>query len=188
MATLFKTYKPVIRFIVTFLVVYFVMSLGYKWYLDYSKTTIYQPDYLTYQVAKQSQDLLNVAGFDSKIELHEGEPWVRFLLNGDYIVRIIEGCNAISVIILFIAFIVAFAASFKNTVLFIIAGAVLIYIVNVARIAVLTLGLYYYPDLEHILHGVVFPLIIYGMVFLLWVIWVNYFVKIKKKDAEHSTL
>ena len=188
MANLFKTYKPVIRFIVTFLAVYFFMSLGYKWYLDYSKTTAYQPDYITYQVAKQSQELLNVVGFDSSIELHEGEPWVRFLFNGEYIVRIIEGCNAVSVIILFIAFVVAFSASFKKTILFIIAGSVLLYTANIARIALLSLGLYYYPDLEHVLHGVIFPLIIYGMVFLLWVIWVNYFVKIKKKDAEPKAL
>ncbi|MFB9053497.1 exosortase family protein XrtF [Formosa undariae] len=188
MLNLFKTYKLVIRFILTFLVSYFVMSLGYKLYLDYSKTTTFQPDYITYYVAKQSQEFLSVIGYNAKIELHEGEAWVRLFFNGDYIVRIIEGCNAISVIILFVAFIVSFASTLKNTLLFIAAGSVIIYIANVLRIGLLTIGLYYYPNLEHILHGVVFPLIIYGMVFMLWVIWMNYFVKRKKNHAPAKAL
>ncbi|CDF78135.1 conserved hypothetical protein, exosortase EpsH-related [Formosa agariphila KMM 3901] len=164
------------------------MSLGYKWYLDVSKTTHYQPDYITYQVAEQTQVLLNVLGFKSSIALQEGEQWVRLYLNDIYIVRVIEGCNAISVIILFIAFIVAFASTIKKTVMYILAGTVLIYLVNVLRIAIISIGLYYYPESEHLIHGVVFPLIIYGMVFLLWVYWVNNFVKLKKKNAEHSAV
>ncbi|WP_159021706.1 exosortase family protein XrtF [Formosa sp. L2A11] len=188
MSTLFQTYKPVIRFIVTFLAVYFIMSLSYKWYLDYSKTTTYQPDYITYHVAKQAQGVLNVVGYNSNIVLHEGEQWVRLYLNNTYIIRVIEGCNAINVIVLFMSFIVAFASTLKKTVLYILGGTLLIYVVNVLRIAIISIALYYYPDSEHIIHGVLFPLIIYGMVFLLWVIWMNYFVKIKKKDAENSTL
>ncbi|WP_434036914.1 exosortase family protein XrtF [Formosa sp. 4Alg 33] len=188
MLKLFKTYRPVIRFILTFLISYFVMAMGYKWYLDYSKTTSFQPDYITYYVAEQSQAFLNVIGYHAKIELHAGEPWVRLLFNGDYIVRIIEGCNAVSVIILFIAFIVSFASSLKNTLLFVVAGSLIIYIANILRIGVLTIGLYYYPELEHLLHGVIFPLIIYGMVFMLWVIWVNYFVKQKKEHVPSKAL
>ncbi|QDO92781.1 exosortase family protein XrtF [Formosa sediminum] len=188
MKTLFKTYKPVIRFVFTFLTVYFVLALGYKWYLDGSKASSYQPDFVTYQVAYQSQALLNIFGFKSNIALQEGEEWVRFYFNNTYVIRVIEGCNAISVIVLFIAFIVAFASTIKKTILYILAGAALIYAVNVLRIALIAVGLYHYPDMEHILHGVIFPLIIYGMVFLLWVFWVNNFVKLKKKNAEHSAL
>jgi exosortase family protein XrtF len=46
---------------------------------------------------------------------------------------------------------------------------------NVIRIALIAIALYHYPEQEHLLHGVVFPLFIYGVVFLLWVIWVNKF-------------
>ncbi|MBP1838190.1 exosortase family protein XrtF [Formosa algae] len=188
MKTLFKTYKPVIRFVITFLAVYFIMSLCYKWYLDVSKTTQFQPDYITYQVAEQSQAVLNVFGFKSTIQLQEGEQWVRLYLNDTYIIRVIEGCNAISVIILFMAFIMAFASTIEKTVLYVLAGTTLIYMVNVLRIALISIALYYYPESEHLIHGVIFPLIIYGMVFLLWVFWVNNVVKPKKKYAEHSTV
>jgi hypothetical protein len=35
------------------------------------------------------------------------------------------------------------------------------------------MALYHFPQYEHLLQGVVFPLVIYGVVFLLWVVWVN---------------
>ena len=41
-----------------------------------------------------------------------------------------------------------------------------------AFIALLSYALYYYPTYEELLHGTVFPLFIYGVVFLLWVFWV----------------
>jgi exosortase family protein XrtF len=77
------------------------------------------------------------------------------------------------VIILFISFVIAFTGKFKKTVLFIVFGIVLIHVLNIARIALLCVALYNFPQYEHLLHGVIFPLVIYGVVFLLWVIWVN---------------
>jgi len=52
-------------------------------------------------------------------------------------------------------------------------GSILIHLLNIGRIALLCVALYNFPQYEHLLHGVIFPLVIYGIVFLLWVIWVN---------------
>ena len=98
---------------------------------------------------------------------------MQLFVNGTYLARIVEGCNAISIIVLFIAFVIAFAQSLKKTVLFIFVGSVLIYAVNILRIAILAIALYNYPEQEHWLHGVLFPALIYGMVFLLWLVWVR---------------
>ena len=43
----------------------------------------------------------------------------------------------------------------------------MIYILNIFRIILLSILMYYYPNLEHFFHGIVFPLIIYGAVFIL---------------------
>ena len=83
-------------------------------------------------------------------------------------------------IILFLSFIVAFAAKFKTTFFYILSGSVIIYSVNLIRIVLLTIGLYHYPNQKDIFHTALFPALIYGMVFLLWVFWVNRFSKIKK--------
>jgi len=166
----------------TFLLVYGVLTFAYKLYLDYSDGSEYYPDYLTNLVAKQTDELLHVFGYDSQILKHPDEPSMKLIINGKYLARVVEGCNAISVIILFISFVISFAGKFKTTFFYILAGSVLIYVVNLLRIVILSVGLYHYPWRREELHTVIFPLIIYGMVFLLWMFWVNRFSNLSKAN------
>jgi exosortase family protein XrtF len=180
---LFVKYKSVVHFVVLFLGTYLVLTLLYALYLEQSKGSHYPPDFVTNLVAKQSSTLVNSFGYQAQVVPHEAQPTMKLFVEGTYLARIIEGCNAISIIILFIAFIIAFAQNFKKTALFILAGAVLIYAVNIVRITILAVALYEYPAYENVLHSVVFPGIIYGMVFLLWMLWVRMLTK-KPKDAH----
>jgi len=145
----------------------------YSYYLNASQGGDYYPDYYTHIVAKQSSVLIEWFGYSSKIAPHDNDPSMKLYVNNEFLARIVEGCNAASIIILFISFIIAFAEKFKKTALFLLAGGVLIYIVNIIRIAILTIMYYEYPQYQEILHSVVFPAIIYGMVFILWMIWVR---------------
>lgn len=182
MKDLLIKYKSVVKFIVTFLLVYLVLTVTYKTYLDYSTGHKTHTDYLTNLVAKQSKALINVMGYDAQVAQHDQESSVKLILNGKYVARVVEGCNSISVIILFVSFIIAFAGKFKTTIFYLLSGSVLIYAVNIIRVAILSIGLYNYPWRKEILHTVIFPLIIYGIVFLLWMLWVNRFSKLKKAN------
>ena len=182
MKELIIKYRSVIKFIVTFIVVYVVLSVCYKFYLDISKNASYYPDYVTNLVARQSEDLIKVFGYNAQVLPHSDEPSMKIIINGKYLARVIEGCNSVSVIILFISFIVAFSGKPKTTFMYMLSGSVLIYAVNLFRIVVLSIGLYHYPWRKEILHTVIFPGIIYGMVFLLWVFWVNRFSNMIKKN------
>ena len=162
---------------VSFISVYLVLTLGYKFYLDWSDGSRYYPDYFTNLVAKQSQQLLITLDYPTVLEPHPDEPSLKVIIRDKYVVRILEGCNSISIVILFMAFVIAFADSFKKTALFILGGSVLIYCANLIRIVILSAGLYHYPWRKEFLHDVFFPLAIYGMVFILWMIWVNHFAK-----------
>tara|TARA_R110002049_G_scaffold309051_3_gene516229 strand:+ start:14372 stop:14854 length:483 start_codon:yes stop_codon:yes gene_type:complete len=157
------------------------LSVAYKFYLDFSDGSKFYPDYFTNLVANQSKNLLNDIGYSVQVLPHPDEPSMKLIVNNKYLARVIEGCNGISVIILFISFVIAFSGKLKTTILYILAGSVLIYVVNLSRIVILSVGLYHYPWRENILHTVVFPGIIYGMVFLLWMFWVNRFSNLKKK-------
>ena len=183
MNTLFIKYKSVIKFILTFLLVYISFSVIYKLYLDTSEGSKFYPDYMTHLVSKQSESLLNAFGYDAQVLPHPDEPSMKVTVSGKYLARIIEGCNSVSVVILFVSFIIAFSGKLKTTFFYILSGSVLIYTVNLLRIVILTIALYHYPEHKEILHTVVFPGIIYGMMFLLWIFWVNRFSKLKKKDA-----
>ena len=100
---------------------------------------------------------------------------VKIIFKEKFVARVIEGCNAISIMILFAAFVFAFATQWKKTMLYIGIGIFLIHILNIIRIALLSFALYYYPKYEAFLHGTIFPLFIYGVVFILWVLWVTKF-------------
>lgn len=154
----------------------------YQSYLDgFGSTEI---DSITKTVAHHTEQVLKVFHHEVTIEENKPEPYFKLFYHQKYIARVIEGCNGISVIILFISFVVAFSGKLKPTLLFIFGGSLIIYILNVLRIVILCILMYRFPQQEHLLHGVVFPLIIYGTVFILWVIWVNKFSKYASKTAK----
>ena len=152
-----------------------MLTVIYQSYLNRFEADKNEVDSFTQFVANQTRSLLTFFDDKAYIEAHPTEPSIKIIYKGQYISRIVEGCNALSVIILFIAFVIAFTGRLKQTLFFILLGSVLIHVLNIARIALLCVALYHFPEYEHMLHGVVFPLIIYGIVFLLWVIWVNKF-------------
>lgn len=160
---------------------YISLSVVYKIYLNVSVDSQYYPDYVTNLVAYQTESLLSTIGYNAEVLNHPDEPSMKLILEGNYIARIIEGCNSISIIILFLSFVIAFSGKLKTTILFLLSGSVLIYAVNLIRIVILSVGLYHYPWRSEILHSVIFPAIIYGIVFLLWMLWVNRFSNIGKK-------
>jgi len=155
----------------------------YSFYLSKTqeKETLYQCAPVTTAVANQTARMITFLGYKAEIKQHQDELSLKVLVNNTYVSRVIEGCNSISIIILFLAFIIGFSGNLKTTISFGIVGSLLIYVTNIFRIAVLSIGILKYPEYQETLHSLVFPAIIYGMVFLLWVIWANKFSDYKKK-------
>jgi exosortase family protein XrtF len=92
---------------------------------------------------------------DVATEENKEETFIKLIYNHKYVARIIEGCNAISIIILFISFVVSFSGKLKPTLLF-FGGSVLVYVLNVMRIAMLSVLMYHFPGQVSFLHGVLF--------------------------------
>ncbi|WP_322962782.1 exosortase family protein XrtF [Psychroflexus curvus] len=170
---IFKKNKAVIKFLGVFFGAYIVLTLVYQFYLDSVVSEVYFPEPITHIVALQTESLISFFGYETKTIPSHYDPSMLLGLNGEYVVRIVEGCNAVSVIILFLCFILAFKKDWKSTLLFIFAGSVLIYAFNVLRIALLTIGIYEIPEHKELMHGTLFPLFIYGFVFLLWILWIR---------------
>lgn len=174
----FIIYKPFLVFLGTFFLVYIVLTILYQAYL--ASFGLCQIDSITTMVARNTEQILQLFDADAKVIENKPDLFIRLMYQQKYVARIIEGCNAMSVIILFVAFIVAFSGKLKPTLLYVFGGSIFIYILNVLRIALLCVLLYRFPEQEHFLHGVLFPLFIYSVVFILWVIWVNKFSKYAK--------
>ena len=173
-----QQFKPFLVFISTFFAAYIILTLVYRLYLNNFETN--DIDGITNIVGQNVDQLMRLFNCNVKIIKSISNPSLQLWYNNKYTLRIIEGCNAVSVIILFISFITAFSGKLKTTICFILFGVFLIYVLNIIRIALLAVLLFRFPEKEHILHGVLFPLIIYGLVFILWVFWVNKFSKYAK--------
>lgn len=175
-------FKPFLLFLAKFACSYLVLIILYQSYLNQYDAQKMEVDGITQVVANQSKGLLSV--FDNTTEIHPNpnQPEVKFYYKGQWVARIIEGCNAASVAILFVSFVIAFKGKWKQTLLFILGGILIIHVFNIIRIALLAMAIFHYPQYEDLLHGVVFPLLIYGLVFALWVIWVNKFSFYAKKN------
>ncbi|EDM45027.1 hypothetical protein SCB49_02864 [unidentified eubacterium SCB49] len=145
----------------------------YFFYLTWSKGGAYFPDFITHLVAVQTEAVLAALGYEPRVLADPQLPMMRVLLYGKHVAYINEGCNAVSVMILFASFIIAFAQKLKKTTLYILAGLALIYVTNILRIVILSIALYTYPENSSFFHDIVFPGIIYGLVFLLWLFWVR---------------
>src|SRR6478752_10305733 len=109
-------YKPFLLFLAKFLISYLVLTFIYKSYLNQFNQAV---DGFTQLVAQQSTRVLQLLDRDAAVILENAPLHIKFFYHNIYIVRIIEGCNALSIMILFTAFIIAFTGKFKQTVLYI---------------------------------------------------------------------
>lgn len=179
-----REFKPILIFILKFVIVGTVLVLLYNLYLDqYHKYNL--PDPYSIFIADCTVMTLNSAGFDSSTAIDKTRPWVWIRIDDQWPSIINEGCNAISVMIIFVAFIIAFSTTWKQTSLFILSGLFIIQIMNILRIALLNYIFVYLPNYGKIAHDYLFPAIIYGTVVFLWIIWVRFFaLKIKSIDQR----
>jgi exosortase family protein XrtF len=180
----FVKYRPFLRFLGIFLLTYLVLVGFYQLYLSQFDLSNFEVDGITKFVAQQTKIVMNALGYNVKLTPHAYDPSVKVDIDSVSIVRIVEGCNAVSVMILFVAFVLAFSSEFFKTAGFIAAGLLIIHVLNILRIALLTIGIMNYPEYTHILHGVIFPLVIYGIVFLLWIIWITKFASNATESAK----
>lgn len=171
----FSQHKIFFTFLAKFLLFFIAFSALYNLYLGQFDEKKNELDGFTKLVASQAVQVMRVFTDDINMQSHQFQPAVQIIYNGKYVARVVEGCNALSVMILFAAFIFAFSTQWKKTVLYILIGLFVLHVLNCFRIAFLCFALYHYKQYGTLLHGTIFPLIIYGAVFLLWILWVTKF-------------
>jgi len=167
--------KPVIKFLAIFLTSYMLLSTLYYVFLNSPNS----PDSFTKLVSNQTIHLLNFIGYQTNSITEPTNGFISLFVKGENIAGISEGCNAISIMILFLAFVFSFTKKIKPTLLFSVFGVLFIHLMNIIRIVILVICIYHYPEYSDPLHSYVFPAMIYGVVFLLWMYWINSFKKNK---------
>ena len=167
-----KDFKPVLGILLRFIIIYLVLLFAYQFYLTSFKEQGLDP--FSWMVAKQVMFLQNTMGFPSALYDDVPKQQVWFHVKSQFVTRMVEGCNAISVMILFLSFVFAFYKGVK-TFVFVVVGLILLHIMNVSRISGLNIVYSEYPQYGKMSHDYVFPAIIYGSVVVLWLVWIKFF-------------
>jgi exosortase family protein XrtF len=128
--------------------------------------------------------LLDLFPADVATEENKEETFIKLIYNHKYVARIIEGCNAISIIILFISFVVLFSGKLKPTLLYFWRKRTGLRIKCDANRHAECLDVSFSWPSVFLARCVI--LFIYGVVFILWVIWVSKFSLYAKILLSHK--
>jgi len=167
-----KDFKPVLSILLRFIIIYLVLLFAYQFYLNSFQNEGLDP--FSRMIAEQVKHIQNSIGYPTQLYDDVKGEQVYFYVNKEYPTRMVEGCNAISVMILFVAFVFAFYKG-KKTFIFVLLGLILLYIMNLLRIVGLNIVMIDYKQYGKISHDYIFPAVIYGTVVLLWMVWIKFF-------------
>ena len=98
-------------------------------------------------------------------------------LGSKRLIGIADACNGLSLLVLFVGFIIAYPSKIYFKAIYSMIGILLIILLNVSRCTALALLHNAYPQLTEFAHHYLFKIIVYAIVFYLWV----QFVKINQK-------
>ncbi len=103
---------------------------------------------------------------------------------GSNCISVIWGCTAVKQLYIFVILIALYRGPVKSKLWYIPTGALVLGIYNVIRIAMICVLTKNNPERFESLHDGWFRYIFYGLIFILWVIWEEKFVKNQQVEAE----
>jgi exosortase family protein XrtF len=90
-----------------------------------------------------------------------------------------SNCNAITLFALFAVFIISYPGNQKHKWWYLVLGMITIHLLNILRVAALAIIARNSPLSLDFNHTYTFTFLIYGYIFLLWMIWVSRFARIR---------
>lgn len=170
-----------VRFIATAGLLYFLLYLIYQFVIK--RYTYYDQQFIG-SIINAADAVLHTLGFATFKVLQDRDMQV-IGIDGSNGVWVGSNCNAITLFTLFAVFIIAYPGEQKNKWWFILAGMAGIHLLNILRIVALALIARSYPAYLDFNHTYTFTIIVYGFIFMLWMIWVNRFAT-KKNAVEQA--
>ncbi len=157
--------SEIAQFLIKVLVIYIIWYIVYElWVLP--SGVIDEP--LSQNIASITAGILAAFG---ETTFHFGRVVGITGTNG---VEIVDGCNGIAAIGLFLGFIIAYPGAWIPRLLFSLFGIAVIYITNVARTVILCYVQAYWPTAFDFTHEYSTAAVFYIIIFILWMIWANY--------------
>lgn len=159
-----RAYRQEIRFLALFVV---ILGGGFT-LLSLNAVNDHAVEPFTAGVARVSGFFLRL--MDSSVEM-EGT----VVRNPAFAVNIRNGCNGVETMIIFLAAVIAFPASWAARTIGLVLGILAIQVVNLVRVVALFLTGVHFPDFFDSSHTVVWQTVVILCGVLLWIFWANRF-------------
>ncbi len=162
---------PLARFFIVAGVLYATLFLVYQFVVK--RYTYYDQSFIGI-IVQQTNYLLNLLGYKTFMVLQDRDFQVVGIdaSNG---VWIGSECNALKLFALFAVFVIAYPGPVKHKLWFVPAGIIAIHFLNVLRVALLAIISKANAGWLDFNHSYTFTFLVYGFIFGLWMIWVNFF-------------
>lgn len=108
-----------------------------------------------------------------QLAANEGS-WVHIWWGNRRLVGLADACNALPLMVLYLGFIAAFPSRRQWRWLWLISGPMVIFLLNVCRIALLATLQWYYPNWQLSLHHWLFNCLIYALIYWSWTKYTQY--------------
>jgi exosortase family protein XrtF len=167
---LIKEFWPALKFLLTFIGVYFACNVIYGAYIEFVQPT---PDLFTRAIAEQTSWILYLFNEPVSTQMNKGGSTVFLNRESNAVLNIYEGCNGVNVFIVFVAFLLAFPGHTKTKIAFLAIGCCLINISNVIRIVLLYFVSLHYQTYFYFIHKYIFTIVLYAIVVIMWMAFVK---------------
>ncbi len=131
--------------------------------------------WLNHRVATDASYVLDIFGLDGGTI--PGNHQTRVMIKGDTMVGVGNPCNGLELFALYAGFIICFPGNTKSKLWFIPVGFIIIHFINVLRTTALAYIQFKAPEYLDFNHHYTFTIIVYAIIFLLWITWVNRYSK-----------
>lgn len=162
--------KPVVFFVLGFAVLMILFYLF--WFSDFYTLKV-QP-HIVHVNAVISNAVLRVLGFGTTVNGSTVE-------SGLFSVNILKGCDAIEAIALMSAALLSFPAKWKHRLIGFLAGAAILFVLNLVRIVTLFITGVYYPSVFELMHIEIWQFIFILVAVGIWIFWIKWC----KKSIQH---
>ncbi|MEQ9119285.1 exosortase family protein XrtF [Fulvivirga sp.] len=181
MMLLNKIKDPKIRkavvFILSFLTLYFSL---YIVYYSYHKFIFPDTIFFTDIAAYQTEYLLKLFGHNTSLTFDNNYPKIYLNRDNVVILAIYEGCNAATLYIILVSFLLSYFKPTKKIVLVIISSVLIMNILNIARITGLYYVSLYNPREFYFYHKYLFNGALLGAVILIWIFTIKKYNDIRR--------
>lgn len=169
-----------VKFLLISSVTYTVLYVFYEFIIK--KHTFIDQGFIRI-IINSSDILLKLFGYETFKVLDDREFQV-IGIDGSNGVWIGAACNAMTLFFLFSVFVLAYPGHQKSKIWFVPLGILSIHILNILRVSALALIAFYKPSLLDFNHTYTFTFLVYGYIFLLWIIWSNKFATVPDHEEK----